>query len=52
MLQLDLTLLFIWYFLPMIILVGKAGLEAYKTKKKREELQALEEESTPFTRKL
>lgn len=52
MLQLDLSLLFIWYFLPMIILVGRAGLEAYRTKKKKDELQALEEEATPFTREL
>ncbi len=52
MLQLDLSLLFIWYFVPILILAGKAGLEAYKTKKKKDELKALEEEATPFTRKL
>ncbi|MGV9170102.1 MAG: hypothetical protein ACOC38_09215 [Promethearchaeia archaeon] len=52
MLQLDLSLLFIWYFVPILILAGKAGVEAYKTKKKKDKLKVLEEEATPFTRKL
>ncbi|MHA1933953.1 MAG: hypothetical protein ACW97A_01610 [Candidatus Thorarchaeota archaeon] len=52
MLQFDMTMLIIWWVVPLALLFGRAGLQAYKTKKKREELQQLEESATPFTRKL
>ncbi|MHA1587200.1 MAG: hypothetical protein ACTSV9_00300 [Candidatus Thorarchaeota archaeon] len=50
--QMDISLLAIWWGLPLAILLGRAGLAAYRTKKKRQELQELEKNTTPFTRKL
>ncbi|NOR38617.1 MAG: hypothetical protein GQ580_03400 [Candidatus Thorarchaeota archaeon] len=48
----DISLLAIWWGLPLAILLGRAGLAAYRTKKKRQELRELEKTTTPFTRKL
>jgi len=50
--QMDISLLAIWWGLPLAILLGRAGLAAYKTKKMRQELRELEKNTTPFTRKL
>jgi hypothetical protein len=50
--QFDITFVIIWWIVPIILLVGRAGLEGYRAKKKRDEIKRLEEKSTPFTRKL
>jgi hypothetical protein len=50
--QFDMTMLIIWWIVPMVILLGRAGLAGYKAKKKRDEIKRLEEKSTPFTSKL
>ncbi|MHA1950896.1 MAG: hypothetical protein ACW987_13615 [Candidatus Thorarchaeota archaeon] len=50
--QLDMTMLIIWWTVPMIILFGRAGLAGYRAKKKRDELKRLEKSSTPFTRRI
>ncbi|MFX1484136.1 MAG: hypothetical protein ACFFCP_13225 [Promethearchaeota archaeon] len=50
--QFDMTLLIIWYVVPIIILGGRAALWGYRAKKKRDELKQLEKKSTPFTRKI
>jgi len=52
MLQMDMTMLIIWWVAPLLILVGRAALVAYRTKQKRDELRKVEEDSTPFTREL
>jgi hypothetical protein len=49
--QFDMTLLIIWWGVPLLILGGRAALAGYRAKKKRDELKRLEENSTPFTRK-
>jgi hypothetical protein len=45
------TMLIIWWVVPMVILGGRAALSGYRAKKKRDELRRLEEKSTPFTSK-
>ncbi|MFW9981457.1 MAG: hypothetical protein ACFFE3_06050 [Candidatus Thorarchaeota archaeon] len=50
--QFDMTMLIIWWVVPIVIIAGRAGLAGYRAKKKRDELKKLEENSTPFTRKL
>jgi hypothetical protein len=49
--QFDLSFIIIWWVVPMLILLGRAGLAGYRAKKKRDELRQLEENSTPFTSK-
>ncbi|MHA1742309.1 MAG: hypothetical protein ACTSVD_09505 [Candidatus Thorarchaeota archaeon] len=48
----DLTMLIIWWVVPMVILLARAALAAYRTRQKRTELRELEERATPFTRRL
>ena len=50
--QFDTTFIIIWWIVPILLLAGRAGLEGYRAKKKRDEIKRLEERSTPFTRKL
>jgi heme/copper-type cytochrome/quinol oxidase subunit 2 len=50
--QFDMTLYIIWWIVPVLILLGRAGLQAYRTKKKRDKLRRLEEKSTPMTRSI
>jgi hypothetical protein len=50
--QADMTFLIIWIGLPLALLLGRAGLAAYRTKKKRDQLQELEKRISPTTRKL
>ncbi|MHA1906147.1 MAG: hypothetical protein ACW98Y_02545 [Candidatus Thorarchaeota archaeon] len=52
MLQFDLTLLIIWWVVPIVILFGRGALAAHRARKRRHALQALEEKITPFTRDL
>ncbi|MGD9395488.1 MAG: hypothetical protein PVJ05_03580 [Candidatus Thorarchaeota archaeon] len=49
--QYDMTMLIIWWVVPIVILGGRAVLAGYRAKKKRDELKRLEESSTPFTSK-
>ncbi|MHA2359830.1 MAG: hypothetical protein ACXAB5_06130 [Candidatus Thorarchaeota archaeon] len=49
--QFDMTMLIIWWVVPIVLIMGRAGLAGYRAKKKRDELKRLEESSTPFTRK-
>jgi hypothetical protein len=49
--QMDMSMLIIWWVVPIIILGGRAGLAGYRAKKKKDEIKRLEESSTPFTRK-
>ena len=49
--QFDMTMLIIWWVVPIALLAGRAGIAGYRAKKKRDELKKLEENSTPFTRK-
>jgi hypothetical protein len=49
--QYDMTMLIIWWVVPIAILGGRAALAGYRAKKKRDELKRLEESSTPFTSK-
>lgn len=48
--QFDMGLYIIWWIIPFMILLGRAGLQAYRTKKKREMIRQLEEKSTPMKR--
>ena len=52
MMQFDLTLLIIWYVVPLAILFGRGALAANKARKKRQELREIEQNSTPLTRDL
>ena len=52
MLQYDLTILFIWYAVPISLLGLRAALAAYRAWKKRSELRQLEKKTTPFTREI
>ncbi|MFW9907859.1 MAG: hypothetical protein ACFFEF_04730 [Candidatus Thorarchaeota archaeon] len=53
MMQMDAALFYlIWWIVPLAILFGRAALEADKARKRRNELRALEERVTPFTRDL
>ncbi|TXT55118.1 MAG: hypothetical protein BAJATHORv1_40027 [Candidatus Thorarchaeota archaeon] len=45
----DLTWILIWWIVPLALLLGRAALAAYRTKKKKEELAELEKRSTPFS---
>ncbi|MHA1768259.1 MAG: hypothetical protein ACTSV3_00200 [Candidatus Thorarchaeota archaeon] len=47
--QLEHTMLIIWWVVPILILAGRAALAGYRTKKKRDELRRLEETITPFS---
>lgn len=49
--QFDMSLIIIWWIVPIIILVGRAAFAGYRAKKKRDELKRLEKRSTPFTGK-
>jgi len=49
--QFDMTMLIIWWIVPIAIIAGRAGLAGYRAKKKRDELKRLEQKSTPFTQK-
>jgi hypothetical protein len=46
------SMLIIWWIVPIVILGGRAALAGYRARKKRQELRQLEENSTPFTRKI
>jgi len=46
------TMLIIWWVVPMVLIMGRAALAGYRAKKKRDELKRLEESSTPFTRRI
>jgi hypothetical protein len=48
--QFDFTILIIWYIVPFLILGGRAALQGYRTKKKRDQLRKLEESVTPFSK--
>ncbi|TFG33738.1 hypothetical protein EU527_06850 [Candidatus Thorarchaeota archaeon] len=52
MLQFDMTLIAIWYIVPLSLLFLRAAYAGYKTKRKKNELKRVEEKSTPFTSKL
>jgi hypothetical protein len=53
MLQFDtLSLLFIWWVVPIILLAGRGALAAHNARKRRHALRVLEESVTPFTRDL
>ncbi|RDE14034.1 MAG: hypothetical protein C4K48_06885 [Candidatus Thorarchaeota archaeon] len=52
MLQYDLTILFIWYAVPISLLGLRAALAGYRAWKKRSELRQLEKKTTPFTREI
>ncbi|MGY5863027.1 MAG: hypothetical protein RTV41_00340 [Candidatus Thorarchaeota archaeon] len=49
--QYDMSMLIIWWVVPILLLVGRAGLAGYRAKKKKDELKRLEKSSTPFTSK-
>jgi len=48
----DMTLFILWWVVPAAILMLRAALAAYRTKKMRDQLRELEERSTPLTRPL
>lgn len=52
MLQYDLTILFIWYAIPISLLGLRAALAGYRAWKKRSELRQLEKKTTPFAREI
>lgn len=52
MLQIDFSFYIIWWVAPIVILLGRLALVAYRTRKKRNELRRIEEKSTPFTQGL
>ncbi|TFG34159.1 hypothetical protein EU527_04735 [Candidatus Thorarchaeota archaeon] len=52
MLQFDLTLLAIWYIVPISLLFLRAAYAGYKVKQKKNELKRIEKKSTPFTSKI
>ena len=52
MLQIDFSFYIIWWVVPIVILLGRLALVAYRTRKKRNELRRIEEKSTPFTQGL
>ncbi|MHA2025527.1 MAG: hypothetical protein ACW98U_06455 [Candidatus Thorarchaeota archaeon] len=49
--QFDMSMLIIWWVVPIFLLGGRAVLAGYRAKKKRDELKRIEESSTPFTSK-
>ncbi len=51
MLQFDMTLLIIWYIVPIGLFGLRAVYAGYKAWQKRQELRLLEEKITPFTSK-
>ncbi|MHA2423902.1 MAG: hypothetical protein ACXAEF_03890 [Candidatus Thorarchaeota archaeon] len=53
MLQFDtLSMLIIWWVVPIVLLGGRGALAAHRARKRRHALKALEEKITPFTRNL
>lgn len=53
MLQFDtISLLVIYWVVPILILAGRGAVAAYRARKHRQALQALEENITPYTRNL
>ena len=50
--QFDITMLIIWWVVPLALIMGRAGVQAYRTKQKRQQLRELENKITPFTRSL
>ncbi len=50
--QFDMTMIIIWWVVPLLLLLGRAGLQAYRTKQKKQELEEIESKTTPFTRQL
>ena len=51
MLQFDMTLLIIWYVVPLGLLGLKAAFAGYRAWQKIQEVRRLEERITPFTSK-
>ena len=51
MLQFDMSLLIIWYIVPIGLFGLRAVYAGYKAWQKRQELHRLEEKITPFTSK-
>ena len=50
--QFDLTLIAIWYIVPLALLFLRAAYAGYKVNKKKKELRKIEERATPFTGKI
>ncbi len=48
----DMTMLIIWLVVPLMVLIGRALLAAYRTKQIRDRLRETEKKSTPLTRPL
>lgn len=51
MLQFDMTMLIIWYVVPLGLLGLKGAYAGYRAWQKRQEMRRLEESITPFTSK-
>ncbi|NWF96548.1 MAG: hypothetical protein HXY34_10455 [Candidatus Thorarchaeota archaeon] len=50
--QIDYSFFIIWWVVPLLILLGRAAVMGYRTRKKREELRRVEEKATPLSRRL
>jgi hypothetical protein len=50
--QFDLTLLIIWYIVPLGLLGLRAAYAGYKAYQKRKEMRQLEKRITPFTHEI